>query len=73
MKMEHSMHERIRERAYQLWDAGGRVEGQADQHWLCAEREILSQPATSAASPIPGAADASRRRGRKASKNGKSG
>jgi len=27
MKMEHSMHERIRERAYQLWDAGGRMEG----------------------------------------------
>ena len=54
--MEHSMHERIRERAYQLWDAGGRVEGQADQHWLCAEREILSQSLTPAASPSLGAA-----------------
>jgi len=73
MKMEHSVQERIRERAYQLWDAGGRVEGQADQHWLCAEREILSLPTTSAASPILGAADAPRRRSRKASKNGRSG
>jgi len=27
MKMEHSVQERIRERAYQLWDAGGRMEG----------------------------------------------
>jgi hypothetical protein len=73
MNMEHSMHERIRERAYQLWDAGGRVGGQADQHWLCAEREIMSERPTPAASTIPGAADAPRRRGRKASKNGESG
>jgi len=27
MKMEHSVQERMRERAYQLWDAGGRMEG----------------------------------------------
>jgi hypothetical protein len=73
MKMEQSVQERIRERAYQLWDAGGRVEGQADQHWLCAEREILSLPTTSAASPIPGVADAPRRHSRKASKNSRSG
>jgi hypothetical protein len=71
--MEQSVHERIRERAYQLWDAGGRVEGQADQHWLCAEHEILSQPATPPANPSSRVADVPRRRSRKRSKNSKSG
>src|SRR5215212_11739012 len=32
-----------RERAYEIWNAGGRIHGQADQHWLAAEREILPQ------------------------------
>jgi hypothetical protein len=32
----------IRERAYQLWIEGGYQEGQADAHWLVAQREILS-------------------------------
>jgi hypothetical protein len=32
---------RIRERAYEIWAAHGYVHGQADQHWLVAEREIL--------------------------------
>ena len=41
--METSLQNRIRERAYQLWNARGRVHGQAEQHWLAAEREILAQ------------------------------
>ena len=40
--MDHSLENRIRERAYELWNAHGGVHGQADQHWLAAEREILA-------------------------------
>jgi hypothetical protein len=31
----------IRERAYHLWMEGGCRDGQADAHWLSAQREIL--------------------------------
>jgi len=41
--MEQSVQERIRQRAYQLWDTSGRMNGQAEQHWLAAEREILAE------------------------------
>jgi uncharacterized protein YebE (UPF0316 family) len=37
----HDLSERIRERAYEIWIASGR-DGEADQHWLAAEQEILS-------------------------------
>jgi hypothetical protein len=40
--MEQSLH-RIRERAYEMWNASGRADGQADQHWLAAEREVLAE------------------------------
>jgi hypothetical protein len=40
--MEQSLH-RIRERAYEMWNASGRMDGQADQHWLAAEREVLAE------------------------------
>ena len=33
-------HEKIRQRAYEIWDREGRQEGRADDHWLQAEREI---------------------------------
>jgi hypothetical protein len=36
--LEHA----IRERAYHLWDANGRQEGDAEAHWLTAQREILA-------------------------------
>ena len=32
----------IRERAYHLWLEGGCKHGQADMHWVAAQREILS-------------------------------
>jgi Protein of unknown function (DUF2934) len=32
----------IRERAYHLWVAEGRRDGDADAHWLSAQREVLS-------------------------------
>ena len=37
-----SLENRIRERAYEIWTAHGCIHGQADQHWLAAEREILA-------------------------------
>jgi Protein of unknown function (DUF2934) len=40
--MDQSLENRIRERAYEIWSANGFVHGQADQHWLAAEREILT-------------------------------
>jgi len=47
--MDPSLEERIRERAYEIWTACGYVHGQADQHWLAAEREILVASATALA------------------------
>jgi hypothetical protein len=32
---------RIRQRAYELWEQGGRREGTADEDWRLAEEEIL--------------------------------
>ena len=52
--MDHSLQNRIRERAYELWNAHGCVHGQADQHWLAAEREILAaSTAAIAREPAP--------------------
>jgi hypothetical protein len=45
--MEQNLEDRIRERAYEIWTTHGCVDGQADQHWLAAEREILARAATS--------------------------
>jgi Protein of unknown function (DUF2934) len=48
--LEHA----IRERAYHLWIADGRPEGNADDYWLSAQREILATSLNStetAASP----------------------
>ena len=42
--MDETLDHRIRERAYQIWAMNGCPEGQADQHWLAAEREILQRP-----------------------------
>ena len=46
--MDHDLENRIRKRAYENWTVQGRMDGQADQHWLAAEREILA-----AAAPCP--------------------
>jgi DUF2934 family protein len=40
--MHQDLSERIRERAYEIWIASGCRDGEADQHWLAAEQEILS-------------------------------
>ena len=48
--MQHTLEHRIRERAYEIWSMNGRVDGNAVDHWLAAEREMLSstsfQPTT---------------------------
>jgi hypothetical protein len=54
--MEHTLEQRIRQRAYEIWNADGRADGKADEHWLAAEREVLSSlsarpPALKASAP----------------------
>ncbi len=49
-QMDQSLENRIRERAYEIWIAQGCVHGQADQHWLAAEREILAASTAALAS-----------------------
>ena len=40
--MEQTLEYRIRQRAYEIWHANGQADGQAHEHWLAAEREVLS-------------------------------
>jgi hypothetical protein len=47
--MEQTLEHRIRQRAYEIWHAHGQTEGKADEHWLAAEREVLSSPKVHAA------------------------
>lgn len=49
--MEHTLEHRIRQRAYEIWDAHGQADGKADEYWLAAEREIIAS--------LNGAAEAS--------------
>jgi len=49
--MEHTLEHRIRQRAYEIWNAEGRADGKADEHWLAAKREVLSS--LTARSPAP--------------------
>jgi hypothetical protein len=52
--MDQGTENRIRERAYEIWSAHGSVHGQADQHWLAAEREILAASTSAlAGKPAP--------------------
>ena len=52
--MDQTLETRILDRAYKIWTAHGCVHGQADQHWLAAEREILAASATAPArEPAP--------------------
>jgi DUF2934 family protein len=40
--MEQALEQRIRQRAYEIWDAVGRPQGASELHWLAAEREVLA-------------------------------
>ncbi|HXN85072.1 MAG TPA: DUF2934 domain-containing protein [Candidatus Binataceae bacterium] len=43
--MADNIFDRIRERAYQIWESLGHPQGDHDDHWLQAEREILGKDA----------------------------
>jgi hypothetical protein len=43
--MSASIENKIRARAYELWVAEGCRVGEADRHWLIAERELLANAA----------------------------
>jgi hypothetical protein len=51
--MADDIEQRIRERAYHMWLSSGGVDGNADRHWLAAEREVLAAFAASAPPPKP--------------------
>ena len=51
--IDQDLSERIRERAYEIWIARGHRDGEADQHWLAAEQEILSSPRSVAVAKAP--------------------
>ena len=51
--MDEDLSERIRGRAYEIWIAGGHRDGEADQHWLAAEQEILSGLPSAAVAKAP--------------------
>jgi Protein of unknown function (DUF2934) len=51
--MEQALEERIRERAYEIWNATGQMHGHADEQWLAAEREVLAGESLSAKSVPP--------------------
>jgi len=38
--MESDREERVRERAYQIWQREGEPHGRADEHWAQAEAEV---------------------------------
>ncbi len=63
--MQSDRHERITERAYQIWLAEGRVHGRHIEHWRRAEREIAEEELRAAAAlagRAAGAAKTPRRR-----------
>lgn len=35
--------QRVRERAYQIWEGEGRPEGKSDEHWRRAQAEIAAE------------------------------
>ena len=46
--MHVSFEDQIRERAYQIWLAGGMTEGMAHEHWVSAERAVQAETAPKA-------------------------
>ena len=44
--MTQAIEQRIRERAYEIWMASGMNEGEAEAHWLHAERAVRTETET---------------------------
>ena len=62
--MNTAIEERIRHRAYELWEAEGRPEGHEVDHWLRAAQEVAAEedrPATRARKPRTVATTAAKR------------
>ena len=66
--MTSDLHQRIEARAYQLWEAAGRPEGEAEKYWLAAETELEGEmhsgggiPVTDEQESPPGATRAKKR------------
>jgi len=59
--MEQSLEQQIRDRAYALWLEHGCTDGNAEQHWLAAERQVLATM-TAQASATAATAKPSKRR-----------
>jgi hypothetical protein len=51
--MTKSLEERIRERAYELWEQGGQQDGYADEHWRLASLEVLESLPEHGSAPLP--------------------
>jgi len=60
--MEHTLEHRIRKRAYEIWSADARADGKADEHWIAAEREVLSSLSRHSPAPKAGGPRKSRNR-----------
>lgn len=54
----NDLEERIRERAYQIWEQDGRVHGRDEQHWHTAKLELTSALAMPSATVIEALEDA---------------
>jgi hypothetical protein len=52
-QMEPDLSDRIRERAYEIWIESGYRDGEAEQHWLAAEQEVLSAQRSAAVPSAP--------------------
>ena len=42
MKIAEDTQAKIRERAYHIWEAAGRPDGRADEHWHQAMQEVFA-------------------------------
>jgi Protein of unknown function (DUF2934) len=63
--VDNTLERRIRERAYEIWNATGRPHGEAEQHWLIAEREVLAMLISQPSSSTAGTGRASRSRSKR--------
>jgi len=68
--MEHTLEHRIQLRAYEIWQAHGQTDGKADEHWLAAEREVLSSVSAPAPTSEVIASPKSQKRARAAGRTG---
>lgn len=48
-----TMDERIRDRAYALWEQNGRPEGQAEEHWHQAQSDVQAEDVGSSPGTLP--------------------